>query len=342
MPDNLELSGLQLNIDRILTNYSQGIKPLPGVGSVLFPRLMSPTQKVDLAQWGYEAFAIVDDEIGSRALPEMVDVSLSKTPLTIATHARMAEWDAEEQAAAQRAAFPWDFGLRKQYVLNAVMDLREEYLAATLAQNPSLYGSNYTNCATANIQFDDDSANPLLKIVNVIEQQIPEACNFPPNVGVIAMNAWAALKINKTVIAAVRGINNPQAPLDLKAVGDYLGLDQLVIGRVVGRDVTTGVLNTRLWDKSLVLAYVDIQPSLESFTYGRSVEWDIMGAASVASPQPDESAVSADGVGGSRAVSKWFDAAPGGLGVWRVKQARYYTKTILASRAGWLFDHCVA
>ena len=330
MAENTELSALQLNIDRVLTNYSQGITPAPGVRDALFPSLRVDTQKVDLPQWGYEAFEIIDDEINGRALPKKIDVSLGKTPLTVAAHALAADWDPTELISAMRAAFPWDLGQRKQYVLNAAMDLREEYLAATLAQNPSLYGSNTDSAATLGGKFDDDTSDPLTMLRKIVTLTLPDSCGNRPNVLEVPSDAFAALSSHPRVVQQVFGGVSPQGFATEEQIAAKIGVAKLVVGVSLGRD-SAGAVSSRLWTKDCVLAYVDQGPSQESLSYGRSVDWNVMGEATPGS------------VGsGNRVVSKWFENGPGPLGVWNVKQARFYTKAILAAQAGYLITDCIS
>lgn len=332
MADVKEFSDLQLNIDLMLTGYSLGIKPMPGVRDFLFPPLRFATQKASMAKWGFESFIIEDDEVGGRGIPKKVDVSLDKVEFTIPTRARMADWTPEELASAQRAAFPWDIAQRKQFVLNNVMDLRGEYLAATLAQNSSLYGSNVSDMDSLSLEFEDD-VNPLKHIKQKIDLAIPDGCGMPPNRAVIAADAWAALSTNAKVIAEIRGANSAQSFITEQDLAKHLGLEEVRIGRAVGRDAS-GAVSSRLWSKTMVLAYVDEGQSEESLSYGRSPFWDVLGADFV-------QGAGGSGTGGGRTVSKWWDPLPGGSGVWQVKQARRDTPALISATAGWLFTNCI-
>jgi hypothetical protein len=334
MPADKNLSDLQLNIDLPLTGYSLGIKPLPGVAEFLFPSLAFPTQKASIRKWGYDAFIIQDDEIGARGIPKKVEVSEDKVEFTIGTRARMADWSPEEQASASRSVFPWDLAQRKQYVLNEVMDLRGEYLAAVLAQNASLYGSNTSDLTSDSLKVDDPTKNPLAYIKHRIDLEIADGCGFPPNRMVIASDVWVAISTNPLVIAEIRGVNSSQSFITEQDLAKHLGLAEVRVARSVGRDAA-GAVSSRLWTKTMVLAYVNDQPSEESLSYGRTAYWDVLGPDFV-------QGAGGSGTAGGRTVAKWWDPMPGGSGVWQIKQARRESPVLLAATAGWLFTRCIS
>jgi hypothetical protein len=309
------------NVEVFLTNMIMG---LPGeqnlIGEQLLPPLPQDMAEASIGKWGSESFFLIDDRIGDRGLVKKVDTTIGKTKVEVEGHALMVEVTPRERKAAAGAALPYDLWKRKLVVARRNMDLWQEYLIAQLLQDTTIYpAGNVFNFGTGgasplSIPFDDPTKDPLPTMKTIIEETLPLACGFKPNVLWFARNAWAKFLVNAKVRAAMLGINASQTFVTEQQVATYLGVPKVVVGSALSR-LDDGTLDTELWSKKCGFLYLAPQPSEETPSFGYNVKQRVF-------------------AGGTEAVFTGHEDKEGVAGYDWAKAARFYTPAALMTQAG--------
>ena len=336
---NLELR--RLGVDRFLTQISLGIQADQDlIGDKLFPVLMQDYDQALIAKFGAEAFALFDDAIGDRGVPKKLDMSLSTVKIEVDGHAAMVDLTPREAKAAATAAFPYDLGQRKLYTLKQSMLLQREYNQAALAQNVTLYGSNYSDLSISSgaNQFDNPTGDPISILKPVIEQDLADACGRMPNTLAFASNSWRAFITNPVVRKQFYGQVEPQGFPTTQQVANLLGVPNVIVGRAVTRNADF-TFNTRIWTNSAILAYVPPVAGQEIPSFAYTIEQNLFSGGFEGAPSTEDSI--GGSAGASEIVSQWYEQKPGIAGLWQMKRGHLYTPALLFPAAGWLFENCL-
>lgn len=317
------LNDRRAGTDVVLTNLSLGL-PLDQefIGDRILKPLPIKTSVATIPVWGDEAFRIREDRVGDYSEPDKLDISVGTTTFEVDGHAFMGPVSDRHELEAKQSQISYDLEFEVLQAVVAVMRLAREKQQADLLTSAAVYDTaNKIDLNGTSARWDDNSVDPIVNILGMLESTIPDGSGKRPNTLWMGQPVWAALIQNSKLVDRFFGSTGPRGIPTPDQIKNLLGLDQILIGRAISR--TEGGVVTKLWGKNAGLVYVAPGPGKRVQSIGYTVEQTVFGNS-------------------SEKVIKIRDEKMGASGGDWLKRSAFYTAVITSKSAGSLFYNAVA
>lgn len=242
MPDRLK----QLRIvDPVLTEIARGYHNAGFIAETLFPVVTVDKEGVIVPLFGKEAFRLWDTERAIRAASNvMTPDDLNTLDVVLREHDLAYPCDYREEAESL-----FDIESRAALRVKDAIDLKREWSAAQLAQDPDNYLAGAKVALSGTSSWKDSGGDPIGDVEEA-KETLRERIGVRPNTIVMGAKTYAALKFHEKLQEALG--SNERKLITLEHLRALFGIDSIHIGEALAGDTATG----DIWGDNFILAYV--------------------------------------------------------------------------------------
>lgn len=258
----------QGHIDAALSQYAQRYVNRELIADIVAPRVPVAKQSDKYWIWGREdqQGATVDDTRAPGAGAIEVRKSLSNDLYFCPDHARKALIPHEEAANYEAG------DLRQEYIATIVSQilLAHEYRTAALMTTPGNFPSGNKVQLSSNDQWNSgDAAAQPVEDVMTGRDAIVAKTGMKPNTLILGYQVYSGLKNNAALIERIKytKLGNPNE----QDLAQLFEVDRVVIGQAIKR--TDAGVNSYVWGKHAILAYVQPTPSRTDISAVKTFVW---------------------------------------------------------------------
>jgi len=237
-------------VDPVLTNIAQGYTPTYFLGDKLFPIVKVPSQKGKVPKFGRDSFVVRNSERAIRSNSNRIPTSDYDTiEFTLRERDLEVAMDYIEEMETYDAL---KYEQKLTIDLLNLLALEREKAIADYVQDPLNFDASSKRVLDASEAFNIGSVSPLQIIAEAIEQ-LRQNIGRNPNIIVMGIDTLSAIEHNVAILSTVQ--NSGLFKFSLDMLKDYLGLDNIRIGRSVYSE--DGRIFKDIWQDNIIIAYVD-------------------------------------------------------------------------------------
>lgn len=237
-------------VDPVLTNIAQGYTPSYFLGDKLFPIVKVPSQKGKVPKFGRDSFVVRNSERAIRSNSNRIPTSDYDTiEFTLRERDLEVAMDYIEEMETYDAL---KYEQKLTIDLLNLLALEREKAIADYVQDPLNFDASSKRVLDASEAFNIGSVSPLQIIAEAIEQ-LRQNIGRNPNIIVMGIDTLSAIENNIAILSTVQ--NSGLFKFSLDMLKDYLGLDNIRIGRSVYSE--DGRIFKDIWQDNIIIAYVD-------------------------------------------------------------------------------------
>ncbi len=306
-----------LHVDAVLTNMSIQYRNEAMIWPEVMPQVKVGKRSDKIIKYDKEdAFKLVDDAIGPKAMPNEVDWGASDDNYSVDDHA-LGDWLPQE--TIDNSDNPLQPELDTNEFLNLLLDIAQEKRVVDIVFDSDTYPTGNKVQLSGTAQWGDSADNPVQDVLTAVE-----SCFLRANTLVFGAEAWMKFRALPEVLDAVKGATRYQGSpggLATKAeVASLLEVEKLLVGRARYNTAKEGqtASYTRLWGKHMAALHVVKSPGIKSITFGMTISEML------------------------RQTQRDFDKKRGVKGAHYFKVAWNSDEKVIASDLGYLIEDAVA
>ncbi|MCL1861792.1 MAG: major capsid protein [Proteobacteria bacterium] len=232
-------------VDPVLTEIARGYHNAAFISEALFPVVPVDKEGVIVPLFGKEAFRLWDTERAIRAASNvMTPDDINNLDVVLREHDLAYPCDYREENESM-----FDIESRAAIRVKDSIDLKREWGAAQLAQNPDNYLSGAKVALAGSDSWKNGGGDPV-GVVEEAKEVLRSRIGVRPNTVVMGAATYAALKFHPKLQEALGG--NERKLITLEHLRFLFGIDSIHIGEALAGDTATG----DIWGDNLILAYV--------------------------------------------------------------------------------------
>lgn len=285
-----------------------------GIADRVLPRVPVGLQEFKYNSWPLaESFAIPDDSVGRKSMPNQVDLSATESLSKTEDHALD---DYIPQADIDNASGRYDPKARAVVQIEDYIQINREKRVADLVFTAANYPAANKVTLSGTSQWSDAASTPIANIMTGID-----ACLMRPNVMVIGRAAYTKLAQHADILKAVNRSSGDKGVAARQAIADMFELEEVLVGEGQMNTAKKGqaAVISRIWGKHALLFYRNLVADTQGgLTFGFTAEF------------------------GGKVAWDAFDAKVGMKGSWQVRNGESVKELIVANQAAYFIENAVA
>lgn len=237
-------------VDAVLTTAAQGYQNAAMVYTTLFPIVPVAQRGGKVIQFGKEAFRIYNTGRSPGQNTKRIQIGYLGAPYALEQHALegVLPYEIQEESEVSMPGIQLANGTVQ--TVQDIIQLRTEFAAASLAIDLTNYATSNKIALSGSGKWSDPSSTPT-KDIETGKEAIRQATGRNPNKAVISAKAFAALKVNPSIIDRIKYTGRDSVTTALLAA--LWEIDEVVVGGAIyeGADGTL----TDVWGDAVVLSY---------------------------------------------------------------------------------------
>ncbi|MFA6358837.1 MAG: hypothetical protein WCY09_09305 [Candidatus Omnitrophota bacterium] len=157
--------------------------------------------------------------------------------------------------------------------LTQLLMLGFEYRVSTLVFTSGNYSGSYKSQLSGTTQFSDFTNSDPIGVIDTGK----EACFYPPNTMIMGEEVYNKLKRHPQLLDHVKGGSTSANPamVSMDVMKEVFEIPNILIGKAKYNSAKKGqtATYTRLWGKSIVLAYIDASVTLDNLSAFKTFRW---------------------------------------------------------------------
>lgn len=301
-------------LDVAYTGMSLAYKNTDYIADKVLPRVSVEGEKFSYKKYPVDAFLNVPKTlIGSKGMPEKMDIKGEEIPEIVEYHALMGEIPETELATAKEDDDPIGDNI---LLLTESLTIAREARTAKMIMDATSYGKNVITLSGSD-QLNDKGSSAIDTILSARRKML-----IKPNMMVVNDDGATYLQTHPDFVSLFKAdFSGSKGIVPLEFVAQCLKLKEILVGQSLMNDASKGQ-NPEIvsaWGNDIVLFYQNpLAKPKQGMTFGFTGEW------------------------GSREVSRFFDGRRGPRGVHENKVSESIKELICAPACGSIIKQAFA
>jgi hypothetical protein len=257
------LEELLMKQDRLLTERAQGYGNADNsyVASLLFPQVNVDEEFVRVPEYGKEHLRIYKTERALHAGSNNAEPEgIKDQGFVLEEHDLQFAIDYREARTARKR---FDLEAQKARQIQDAFALKNEYLCASLAQNPAVYSANNKIALSGTDKWTNAASKPIDQLLEG-RSGVRQACGRYPNTLVLGSRAYESLHTNKQI--QDRLLYRSAGVLSVDILRELTGVQRIGIAQSVWHDEASNQF-VDVWQDVAIMAYVPVADSTQTSEY---------------------------------------------------------------------------
>jgi len=263
------MSQMKAQIDKLLTQASDKLKPKGFISELLLPRLSVAQYSGLLGAYGTDHLRIEHDIVGGQGVYPRV------TTLTTSTTAYNIEGHGLEDVVTKRDRANYDlpFKAEKDKMSSLVMKLlvgKEKALADALSNTSTI---TQTQQLTGTSQFSNYLESDPLSIFSTAREAVRDGCGLYPNTTWMDKKVFNKLRYHPQLLDALGYAANRPGGLKQQEMADVFDVDRILICEAIYESAKEGQTSSLapVWGKHIWFGHVASNAQPEQISLGYNV-----------------------------------------------------------------------
>lgn len=247
------MAQVKAQIDKLLTNVSQGLFVEGGIADLIFPTLSVKQKTGLLAKYGKSHLRIEHSLVGGRGKYRRVEpIVRSSSGYSVESHGlegMVTEDDYRNVELPYKAEEDEVKGLTHHILLEKEFIVASALTStSTLTQNVTLAGTN---------QLSDYNSSDPIGVFKTARLAVYDGCGLPPNKAIMDWKTMNTLAYHPAILDALGFTQNRAGQLSEAELAKALGVEKLFVGKVVYNTAKEGQTDalSPVWGKNIVFYY---------------------------------------------------------------------------------------
>jgi Phage major capsid protein E len=273
-------------VDPVLSTVAQGYKQSDMIANALFPRVSVPLRAGNILTFGKEDFMLYNAARAPGAATRRVQVGYSGTPYALVDYALEGQLPIEIMQEAQNGP-GIDESKVTIYKTLAMLDLRFENAAATIARTAGSYGAGNKVTLSGTGQWSDfTGVSQPIQNIETAKEAVRAATGKRPNTVVMGAAVMAKLRQHPIIVDRMKYTGRDIATVEILA--SLFGVQRVLVGDAIYSN-DAGTTFTDVWGKDVVVAYTDTASAQDMGAPSYGYTYNLNGYPLVEEPYFDRS-----------------------------------------------------